>query len=81
MTAPPSPSWVMWEARAAEGRTQDLLAWALAQAGPGAQVYISADRVVVIYPVTISAASPGLSEPPSELLARPAYQWEFERVR
>jgi hypothetical protein len=77
MTGSPAGGWVMWEARAADGRAAQLLQWALEQAIEDAQVYASADRVVVIHPVASSA----LASPPAELLARPAYQWEFERVR
>jgi hypothetical protein len=71
----------MWEARAADGRTAELLAWVLQTAAEPAQVYASEDRVVAIYPVNFSVTVTGLSQPPAELLARPAYQWEFERVR
>jgi hypothetical protein len=77
MTGASPGTWVMWEARAAEARTEDLLGWALKQAGDGAQVYASVDRVVVIHPTS----SPALPSPPPELITRPAYQWEFERVR
>jgi hypothetical protein len=71
----------MWEARAAEGRTAELLAWVLQTAAEPAQVYASEDRVVAIYPANSSITSAALVEPPGELLARPAHQWEFERVR
>jgi hypothetical protein len=79
--AGPVNSWVMWEARAGEGRTAELLAWVLQQAAEPAQVYASEDRVVAIYPANSSVTSAGLAGAPAELLARPAYQWEFVRVR
>jgi hypothetical protein len=72
----------MWEAKAAEGRADDLLAWVLAQAPSGAQVYRSTDRVVLIAETAITETTQTwLPEPPDSLLARPAYGWEFERVR
>ena len=67
----------MWEAAAAPGRGAELLAWALAGAGPRAQVYQGADeRVVVIDP---DGADPG--EPPADVVRRPPHRWDFERVR
>ena len=65
----------MWEVVAAAGRTDDLVAWAIDNSQPSAQVYRSADRVVVIDP-----AGHGLSDPPEELVARPPHSWEFEPV-
>jgi len=69
----------MWEARAADGRTAELLAWVLDQAPADSQVYRSADRVVVIDPTGTVAAR--LAGPPAGLLARPAHAWDFEPVR
>jgi len=69
----------MWEARAADGRTAELLAWVLDQAPADSQVYRSADRVVVIDPTGTVAAR--LAGPPAGLLARPAHAWDFEAVR
>jgi hypothetical protein len=68
----------MWEARAADGRLDELIAYAKAHAAPAAQVYRGADgppRVVVIDPSGL-----GISGVPPELLARPAHQWPFEPV-
>ena len=65
----------MWEARAAEGRVDDLAAYAAEHAAPQAQVYRSADRVVVIDPT--GAGLPGV---PSELLARDPQVWSFDEV-
>jgi hypothetical protein len=69
----------MWEARAADGRTAELLAWVLDQAPADSQVYRSADRVVVIDPTGTVAGR--LAGPPAGLLARPAHAWDFEAVR
>ncbi|HEU5266836.1 MAG TPA: hypothetical protein VFU35_09045 [Jatrophihabitans sp.] len=69
-------STLMWEAKAAPGRSDDLVAHVLATADPAAEVYRSADeRVVVIDPT-----GSGLPEPPAALVARPPHAWTFERV-
>ncbi len=68
----------MWEARAAEGRFDELLDHVRACAAPEAQIYRGADgppRVVVIDP-----SGTGIAGVPPELLARAAHQWAFERV-
>jgi hypothetical protein len=68
---------LMWEAKAAVGRADELLAWVLARAAPDAQVYRSADqRVVVIDPTDTP-----LPDAPVELLARPAHAWHFTPVK
>lgn len=68
---------VMWEAKAVEGRADELLAYAVAHAPAEAQVYRSADaRVVVIDPT-----GQGLPDAPADLMARPPHAWPFERVR
>ena len=69
-------SVLMWEARAADGRLDELIAYAKAHVAPAAQVYRAAGgppRVVVIDPSGL-----GISDVPDELLARPAHQWTFE---
>jgi len=67
---------LMWEAKAAPGRADELLALVLAHADPAADVYRSSDdRVVVIDPT-----GRGVPEAPAELMARPAHAWRFERV-
>lgn len=67
----------MWEAKAAPGRVDDLLAHALEHAAGDAQVYRSADdRVVVIDPT-----GAGLPEVLDELVTRPPHAWPFDRVR
>jgi hypothetical protein len=68
----------MWEARAADGRIDELVAWVLGSAAPEAQVYRSAagePRVVVIDP-----SGRGVGDAPAGLLARPAHRWDFEPV-
>jgi len=67
---------LMWEAKAADGRAADLLAFALDHAHPDADVYRSADdRVVVIDPT-----GAGLPVAPAGLVARPPHTWRFEPV-
>jgi hypothetical protein len=66
----------MWEAVAADGQLEALLAWVRAHAAPGAQIYASADaRVVVIDPGAV-----GLPEVPEHLAARPPHCWPFDSV-
>ena len=67
---------LMWEAKPAPGRSEELLEWALAHADPAADVYRGADGRVVV----IDGTGRGLPEPPGELLARPPHVWPFERV-
>ena len=67
---------VMWEAQAADGRLDALLAHVLAHAAPEADVYRSDDgRVVVIDPT-----GRGLADVPAGLTVRPAHVWAFEPV-
>jgi hypothetical protein len=67
---------VMWEAKAADGRAAELLAWTLGHAPAKADVYRSADGRVVV----IDQTGDGLPEPPAELLARPPHAWRFTPV-
>ena len=70
---------LMWEVRAAAGRLEELVAFVLAAADPGAQVFRSAGpepRVVVLDP-----SGRGVDDVPSELVARAPHAWPFERVR
>ncbi len=69
---------IMWEARAADGRGDELLAWVLAAAPASAPAYRAGDRVVVLLP---AGADVVLGDPPEELLARPIHRWPFDRVR
>ena len=67
---------LMWEAKAADGRADELLAWTLQHAAPDAQIYRSGDqRIVVIDPTDTD-----LPEPPADLLARPPHAWRFTPV-
>ncbi len=86
----------MWEARAAQGRMDDLLAWlGRAVAGTTAEIYRGAgdnrDVVVVLFHPSVadpSAAAPAahgnhvsvIADVPPGLLARSAQEWDFERV-
>jgi hypothetical protein len=67
---------LMWEARAADRRADDLLTWVLDHASPGADVYRSADGRVVV----IDATGTALPEPPADLVARPPHAWHFTPV-
>lgn len=68
----------MWEARAATGRADELVAWARGVvAGRRAEVYRSAERIVVVLHDPVE----DLPDPPAGLLARSPHTWDFERVR
>lgn len=67
----------MWEAKAAEGRGDDLQAWVLEHA-PTGSVYRAGERVVLV--VDLAAGGPP-PEPPADLLARPPHAWRFTQVR
>lgn len=67
----------MWEAKAADGRAEQLLSWALVHAPADAELYRSADGRVVV----IDRAGQAMPEAPSELVARPPHAWRFEPVR
>jgi hypothetical protein len=67
---------VMWEAKAAPGRADDLVAHVRRTADDSAEIYRSADdRVVVIDPT-----GRGLDDVPAELIDRPPHAWHFDRV-
>ena len=69
---------LMWEARAADGRLDELIAEVLGRADPSEQVYRSVAgeaRVVVIDP-----SGRGVGDVPAELLARPVHEWAFQAV-
>jgi hypothetical protein len=67
---------VMWEARAASGRVDDLVAWVLEHAPAQANVYRGGEeRVVVIDP-----SGGSWPDPPADLLARAAHRWSFTAV-
>ncbi|PWI17501.1 hypothetical protein DI272_27565 [Streptomyces sp. Act143] len=78
---------LMWEARAAEGRGEELLAWARAQelaVEPVRRESFRApqDRVLVItwWDAGYDAVLPELPEPDGELVTRGVHRWRFESV-
>ncbi|MGP3999235.1 hypothetical protein [Streptomyces sp. 8N706] len=78
---------LMWEARAAEGRGPELLAWAREQQlvrTPLRRETFSApgDRVLVItwWDAPFDAALPELPAPAAGLLHRPVHRWRFEAL-
>ncbi|MFI2430361.1 hypothetical protein [Streptomyces sp. NPDC018693] len=78
---------LMWEARAAEGRGEALLAWAREQAlaaPPLRRETFRApqDRVLVItwWDADLDAELPELPDPVGELVSRPVHRWRFESV-
>lgn len=80
---------LMWEARAVEGRGDELLAWARARArvlavAPVRREVLRApqDRVLVItwWDAEFDAELPELPEPGAELVARAVHRWRFEVV-
>ncbi|MER6071861.1 hypothetical protein ABT187_24030 [Streptomyces sp. NPDC001817] len=78
---------LMWEARAAEGRGGELLAWVRQQPlapEPLRRETLRApqDRVLVItwWDAPYDAVIPELPDPGSELVTRPVHRWRFESV-
>ncbi|MFJ4202670.1 hypothetical protein ACIP2Y_23990 [Streptomyces sviceus] len=78
---------LMWEARAVEGRGEELLAWARRQelaVRPLRRETLRApqDRVLVItwWDAAYDAELPELPEPGGELVARAVHRWRFETV-
>ncbi|WP_329272443.1 hypothetical protein [Streptomyces sp. NBC_01451] len=78
---------LMWEARAVDGRGDELLAWARAQElteTPVRRETLRApqDRVLVItwWDAEFDAVLPELPEPGAELVARAVHRWRFETV-
>lgn len=78
---------LMWEARAVEGRGDELLAWARAQAlqaEPLRRETLRApqDRVLVItwWDAEYDAELPELPEPGAELVTRAVHRWRFDVV-
>ncbi|MGC0338527.1 hypothetical protein [Streptomyces sp. SLBN-8D4] len=79
---------LMWEARAVEGRGEELLAWARRQelaVRPLRRETLRApqDRVLVItwWDAAYDAELPELPEPGDELVARAVHRWRFESVQ
>ncbi|MFI8073071.1 hypothetical protein ACIF85_30385 [Streptomyces sp. NPDC086033] len=78
---------LMWEARAAEGRGEDLLAWARRQELPLRPLRRETfrapqDRVLVVtwWDAAYDAQLPELPEPDGGLVARPVHRWRFESL-
>ena len=78
---------LMWEARAAEGRGAELLAWARAQELPAQPLRrenfrAPQDRVLVItwWDAPYDAELPELPEPDGELVMRAVHRWRFESL-
>ncbi|AZP19821.1 hypothetical protein EJC51_29380 [Streptomyces aquilus] len=78
---------LMWEARAVDGRGEELLAWARAQElepPPLRRETFRApqDRVLVItwWDAEFDAVLPELPEPDGELVSRAVHRWRFETV-
>ncbi|QSB17102.1 hypothetical protein JQS43_04270 [Natronosporangium hydrolyticum] len=77
----------MWEVRGYPDRVPELVDWVCSTAlsavehdprYAGSEVYSSTDRVVVIS--HWRGEPEPLPEPPSELVARPAHEWDFTPV-
>lgn len=78
---------LMWEARAADGRGPELLAWARGQDLAGRPLRretftAPADRVLVVtwWPGSYDSVAPELPDPPGELVSRTVHRWRFESV-
>jgi hypothetical protein len=78
---------LMWEARAAEGRGAELLAWARGQRLAPEPVRretfrAEGDRVLVItwWDAPYDAALPELPEPAEDVVRRAVHRWRFESV-
>lgn len=80
---------LMWEARAVDGRGEELLAWARDQVQaltvrPLRRELLRApqDRVLVItwWDAEFDAELPELPEPGGELVSRAVHRWRFESV-
>ncbi|KOU32440.1 hypothetical protein ADK52_01795 [Streptomyces sp. WM6372] len=80
---------LMWEARAAAGRGNELLEWARSQVlerDPVRRELLRApqDRVLVVTwweaAEGVAAELPELPEPAADLVTRPVHRWRFESV-
>ncbi|MFI5666781.1 hypothetical protein [Streptomyces sp. NPDC051704] len=80
---------LMWEARAAAGRGNELLEWARSQVlerEPLRRELLRAlqDRVLVVTwweaAEGVAAQLPELPEPAADLITRPVHRWRFESV-
>ncbi|MCX5257978.1 hypothetical protein OOK27_28355 [Streptomyces canus] len=78
---------LMWEARAAEGRGEELLAWTRRQELPLRPLRRETfrapqDRVLVVtwWDAAYDAQLPELPEPDGGLVTRPVHRWRFESL-
>ncbi|MFF4101077.1 hypothetical protein [Streptomyces sp. NPDC001903] len=80
---------LMWEARAAAGRGNELLEWARSQVlerEPVRRELLRApqERVLVVTwwetAEGVAAQLPELPEPAADLITRPVHRWRFESV-
>ncbi|MFJ3233325.1 hypothetical protein [Streptomyces sp. NPDC086787] len=78
---------LMWEARAAQDRGEELLAWARSRPLPATPLRRETfrapqDRVLVItwWDAAYEADLPELPEPPGDLVTRAVHRWRFESV-
>jgi hypothetical protein len=78
---------LMWEARAVDGRGEELLAWARGQELPVPPLRRETfrapqDRVLVItwWDAAYDAELPELPEPAGELVTRAVHRWRFESL-
>ncbi|MGW3663636.1 hypothetical protein [Streptomyces sp. NPDC005141] len=78
---------LMWEARAVDGRGEELLAWVRGQEIAGEPVRreilrAPQDRVLVItwWDAAYDAELPELPDPDGELVIRAVHRWRFESV-
>ncbi|MGW3816837.1 hypothetical protein [Streptomyces sp. NPDC005046] len=78
---------LMWEARAVDGRGEELLAWVRGQEIAGEPVRreilrAPQDRVLVItwWDAAYDAELPELPDPDGELVTRAVHRWRFESV-
>jgi hypothetical protein len=79
---------LMWEARAPQGRGDELLTWVRRQTPPAPAplrretLRAPQDRVLVItwWNAPYDAGLPELPDPPPHLVSRPVHRWRFESV-
>ena len=78
---------LMWEARAVEGRGEELLAWARGQELPVRPLRRETfrapqDRVLVVtwWDASYDAELPELPEPDGDLASRAVHRWRFESL-
>jgi len=75
----------MWEAAAAPGRVDDLVAWVREEALPelgsaDARLFRSSDDRVVVIASVDGAERPRIAADPADLVRRPPHQWRFDEL-